>query len=490
MSTTELSDEQGTATADTRNAVDTGANVVNLRAQMSPTASAIQGVLYASIVVGLLYALTTFQGISFDAPFRALAALAGLMAFGLFRRINITAHWRIGRRGSPGTRMLLNWLVVVAALLAIAYLTQYSAYFARSVTVSWFLLTPLTLTAVNLLFRWIYIRALPDSASARSAVMVFAGDAARSFSTRLRESREYQVHGYFDDRDAQRVGGIGDLPLLGRTRELAPYVRRHRIDVVFVVLPVGGSHRAVGLFEELGDTTASVYFVPDFDVFDQFETRLHSIASTPVLEIVESPIHGVDGLIKHLFDLMFASAALLALSPLLLVIALWVKLDSPGPVLFRQKRYGLNGREFWVYKFRSMVVGDVKLADSQQATRGDPRITRSGRFIRRTSIDELPQFFNVLKGEMSVVGPRPHTVAHNEFYRGQVRRYMSRHKVKPGVTGLAQVSGLRGETAQIERMEERIKFDLEYIRSWSLWLDIQIIFRTVVMVLRHDDNAY
>jgi putative colanic acid biosynthesis UDP-glucose lipid carrier transferase len=245
----------------------------------------------------------------------------------------------------------------------------------------------------------------------------------------------------------------------------------------------------VGLFEALGDTTASVFYVPDFGVFDQFQARVIEVESMPVLEIIETPIYGVDGLIKQLFDKVFSIAALLFAGIPMLVIALLIRLDSPGPILFRQRRYGLNGREFRVLKFRTMYTGSERVADTRQATRGDPRITPIGHFLRRTSLDELPQFINVLLGDMSVVGPRPHTVDHNEYYRKEIKRYMSRHKVKPGVTGLSQVSGLRGETADVGSMAERIRMDIEYIRNWSLMLDVGIILQTVVKVFK-DRNAY
>lgn len=461
-----------------------------MRAPMSTTASVVQGTLYAAIVVGVLWAIVRFTSTEFDGPYRVLATLAALLSFGAMRRINIAVPWRTGRRGSPGSRMLLRWGGIVAVLLMIGYLTRFSDYFSRTVMLQWLLLTPLALLTVHAAVQWITQRTMPELAATRRAVLVFVSDAARDFVGRIRESRAYDVQGFFDDRELDRIGGgISETPHLGHTRDLVRYVHEQRIDVVFVVLPVGGSHRAVALFESLGDTTASVYFVPDFDIFSQFETRVHSVESTPVLEIVETPIYGVDGLLKQVFDLFFSLFALLAMALPMAIIALLVKASSPGPVLFKQKRYGLNGKEFFVYKFRSMVVGDAKVSDTQQATREDPRITPVGRFIRRTSLDELPQFLNVLKGEMSVVGPRPHTIAHNEYYRSQVRRYMNRHKVKPGVTGLAQVCGLRGETAQLERMEERIRLDLVYIRNWSLWFDITIIVRTIVMMFR-DRNAY
>jgi putative colanic acid biosynthesis UDP-glucose lipid carrier transferase len=295
--------------------------------------------------------------------------------------------------------------------------------------------------------------------------------------------------GFFEDRDMERIGGpIEGMAYLGKARNVAQYVRDHNIDVVFIVLPDDGGRRALALIDDLGDTTASVYYVPDFLIINLFEAQVREIEGVTVLEVAETPFYGADGMLKQLFDFVFSLSVIVMLSPLLLLVALAVKLSSPGPVIFKQRRYGLNGKRFEVYKFRSMYTGH-KDSDTRQATRGDSRITAVGRFIRRTSIDELPQFFNVLKGDMSVVGPRPHTVAHNEYYRKAVKRYMVRHKVKPGLTGWAQVHGLRGETAQVEQMEERIRRDLEYIKNWSPMLDIRIIFMTVVMIFR-DKNAY
>ena len=288
-----------------------------------------------------------------------------------------------------------------------------------------------------------------------------------------------------------RIGGsLDSVSYMGKVRSVAQYVRDHNIDVVFVVLPDDGGRRALSILDELGDTTASVYYVPDFVIINLFEAQVREVEGITVLEVAETPFYGADGVLKQLFDFAFSLSVIICLMPLLLLIALIIKLTSRGPVIFSQRRYGLNGQRFMVYKFRSMYVGEINAnSDTQQASRNDPRITPIGRFIRRTSIDELPQFFNVLKGEMSVVGPRPHTVAHNEYYRKAVKRYMVRHKVKPGLTGWAQVNGLRGETAQLERMEERIRHDLEYIKGWSPFLDIKIIFMTIMMIFR-DKNAY
>ncbi|MES1163086.1 MAG: exopolysaccharide biosynthesis polyprenyl glycosylphosphotransferase, partial [Rhizobacter sp.] len=208
----------------------------------------------------------------------------------------------------------------------------------------------------------------------------------------------------------------------------------------------------------------------------------------PVVGICETPFTGTNSLVKRVSDIVLASVILVLIAPVLLVIAIGVKLSSPGPVIFKQRRNGLDGGEITVWKFRSMTTQDN--GDSvPQATRDDPRITRFGAFIRRTSLDELPQFFNVLQGRMSIVGPRPHAVAHNEQYRALIKAYMVRHKVKPGITGWAQVNGHRGETDTIEKMQARVEYDLEYLRNWSLGLDLQIIARTVRLVF-FDRHAY
>ncbi len=237
------------------------------------------------------------------------------------------------------------------------------------------------------------------------------------------------------------------------------------------------------------DTTASVYFVPDAFAFDLIQGRLVEIDGMPALSICDTPFHGMDAVLKRTMDLVLAGLAVVVVSPVMLTVAAAVKLTSKGPAIFRQRRYGLNGEEILVYKFRSMITTEDG-AVIRQATRSDSRITPVGRFIRKTSLDELPQLFNVLTGKMSLVGPRPHAVAHNEEYRKLISGYMIRHKVRPGITGLAQVNGQRGETDTLEKMAERVRIDLEYLRHWSPWLDIVILFKTVWMLVRGSKNAY
>ncbi len=286
--------------------------------------------------------------------------------------------------------------------------------------------------------------------------------------------------GYFDDRN--RLGENGKLlnvNLAGDFERLIKLAKKGLVDIVYVTLPLRAELRIKSIIEELSDSTVSVHFVPDLFIFDMLGSKLSYLKGIPIISILDTPFYGVDGAMKRFFDVIFSIAALSIIVFPLLVISIAIYLTSPGPVIFKQRRYGFRGEEIIVWKFRSMTVCE----DSDkiiQAKRNDPRITKLGAFLRRTSLDELPQFINVLQGRMSVVGPRPHAVAHNEFYRGQVKGYMLRHKVKPGITGLAQVNGYRGETDTLEKMEGRIQQDLKYIRNWSLWLDIKIILLTII----------
>jgi putative colanic acid biosynthesis UDP-glucose lipid carrier transferase len=246
--------------------------------------------------------------------------------------------------------------------------------------------------------------------------------------------------------------------------------------------------RILDVLNELKDTTASIYFVPDMFVTDLIQGNSGAVCGMPVISVCETPFTGTNGIIKWVSDKILALVILTLISPILLAIGLAVKLGSPGPVIFKQRRYGLDGEEILVYKFRSMTVCEDG-GSIQQAQKNDKRITRLGAFLRKTSLDELPQFFNVLQGRMSIVGPRPHAVAHNELYRSLIKGYMIRHKVKPGITGWAQVNGYRGETETLDKMQSRIDYDLDYLRNWSLKLDLKIIVKTVLVVFK-DQAAY
>jgi putative colanic acid biosynthesis UDP-glucose lipid carrier transferase len=294
--------------------------------------------------------------------------------------------------------------------------------------------------------------------------------------------------GFFDFRSVDRLPRDTHGHLAGQCKDVAAVVRRHAVNAIYIALPMSNAPRMEEMLEEFRDTTASIYFVPDIFAFDLVQARCVEINGIPMLSICDTPFHGMNAVQKRAADIVLSSLALLVCWPALLMAAIAVKLSSPGPALFKQRRYGLHGEEIVVYKFRSMTVcedGSVVV----QAKREDERITAVGRFLRRTSLDELPQLFNVLEGQMSFVGPRPHAVAHNEEYRKLISGYMIRHKVRPGMTGWAQVHGLRGETSTVEQMRLRVEYDLDYLRQWSLWLDLKILAKTAVIVLR-GRNAY
>jgi len=294
--------------------------------------------------------------------------------------------------------------------------------------------------------------------------------------------------GYFDDRGDDRVHTDSSSKRLGNLKDVAAYVTEHSVREVYITLPLGSQPRIVELLEDIQGTTASLFFVPDVFGISIIQGRLQDMNGVPVVGICETPFTGTNELMKRISDIVLSSLILILISPVLLAIAIGVKLSSPGPAIFRQRRNGLDGSEIVVYKFRSMTVQDNGSV-VRQVTRNDARVTPFGAFIRRSSLDELPQFINVLQGRMSIVGPRPHAVAHNEQYRQLIKAYMVRHKVKPGITGWAQVNGHRGETDTIEKMQARVEYDLEYLRNWSLGLDLQIIVRTIRLVF-FDRHAF
>jgi putative colanic acid biosynthesis UDP-glucose lipid carrier transferase len=285
------------------------------------------------------------------------------------------------------------------------------------------------------------------------------------------------------------LGDDLELPLTGRIDSVADFVRSNRVDQIYIALPMASQPRILRLLNDLRDTTASIFFVPDIFLYDLIQARVDLAAGMPVVAVCETPFHGTTGVIKRLSDVLIAVGVLLLAGLPMIGIALAIRLGSPGPAIFRQRRYGLDGREIVVWKFRTMYVQEDG-GQVRQATVGDERITPIGRLLRCNSLDELPQFFNVLQGRMSVVGPRPHAVSHNEIYRKLISGYMIRHKVKPGITGWAQVNGARGETDTIDKMKRRIEFDLEYLRNWSLRLDLQIVARTVLKMVRRDPEVH
>jgi putative colanic acid biosynthesis UDP-glucose lipid carrier transferase len=383
-----------------------------------------------------------------------------------------------------------SWIGMLAILLLCGYATRSLGFFDQDVVMVWALATPALQWLAVLVGRTIIKRRAAQVQARRTAVVIGAGPLGVKVAKALREAHDQGIDfvGYFDDRTDERVHPEAMPQRAGSLKEASPYIRAHGIREVYITLPLGSQPRIVELLEELQGTTASIYFVPDVFGISIIQGRLQDLNGVPVVGICETPFTGTNELVKRISDIVLASIILVLISPLLLLIAIGVKLSSPGPAIFRQKRNGLDGEEITVYKFRSMRTMDNGPV-VKQATKADPRITRFGAFLRRTSLDELPQFVNVLQGRMSIVGPRPHAVAHNELYRQLIKAYMVRHKVKPGITGWAQVNGCRGETETVEKMQARVEYDLEYLRNWSLGFDLRIIARTIKLVF-FDRNAY
>lgn len=424
----------------------------------------------------------------FREPFHGPYIILAILVFSL------TFPGRAPRGTSPGAiarDVLSGWALIVGLLLMLGWATRTLGSFDERVLLAWVALTPVIMFSANLLAPILLPRLLAVEGIKRRAVIAGGGSLGRQLAARINNTPYLgvEVAGFFDDRASERLDGMAADRLLGSVDRLADYVKRNKVDLIYVALPMASQPRILKLLDELCDTTASVYFVPDIFLFDLIQARMDSIGGIPVLAVCETPFYGVNGIVKRISDVILASLILTLITPVLAAVALGVKLSSPGPILFRQRRYGLDGQEIIVYKFRSMTVTEDG-AVVKQATKNDARVTHFGAFIRRTSLDELPQFINVLQGRMSIVGPRPHAVAHNEMYRKLIKSYMIRHKVKPGITGWAQVNGLRGETETIEKMKARIEYDLDYLRHWSLKFDLAIIWKTIFVVFKKPATAY
>ncbi|MFA7349539.1 MAG: undecaprenyl-phosphate glucose phosphotransferase [Methylotenera sp.] len=385
-----------------------------------------------------------------------------------------------------------QWFVIVGILLFFGYATDYLNQFAQQVVLLWVVVTPLVLISAHLLAAK-YLTSKHYIASVkRTAVIVGVNELSNQLQDRINSSAELaiEVKGFFDvvSESYSRQESLHDIQLIGSVTQLPTYVKLHKIDLIYIALPPSLHEEILTVLDDLKDTTASIYFVPNFFIADLIQARIDDIDGMPVVAVCETPFSGFNGFVKGLSDLVLATIILCLISPILITLGFGVKLSSPGPVLFKQRRYGLDGHEIVVYKFRSMTVTE----DGDKVTQAkvnDKRVTRFGKFIRKTSLDELPQFINVLQGRMSIVGPRPHAVSHNEMYRKVIKGYMVRHKVKPGITGWAQVNGFRGETETVDSMKSRIEYDLDYLKKWSLSLDLKIILKTILLVFR-DSKAY
>jgi len=384
----------------------------------------------------------------------------------------------------------ISWLFVASLLLFFSYAAHLLRYFYPKAILALLWITPVCLIIAGWLLRFSAPFILRMQGPRNRAVIVGMNEQGFTLANSLTFNKliSTDLIGFFEDRSEDRQLRDDRFSFLGNFSALPLYVKLNNINTIYFSLPMINQPRIMNILNELKDTTASIYFVPDNFITDMIQGHMGQIDGIPVEGICETPFQGLNSIVKRLSDIFFSIFILILLSPLLLLISVAVKLSSPGPVIFQQRRYGLDGKEILVYKFRSMTVCEDG-SQIIQAGKQDKRIMPLGAFLRKTSLDELPQFINVLQGRMSVVGPRPHAVAHNELYRTQIKGYMIRHKVKPGITGWAQVNGLRGETDTLQKMKDRIDFDLDYLRNWSLQLDLHIVMKTVLVIFK-GSNAY
>ena len=449
----------------------------------------VQAVMPALVAVASLYATIVFFGIVFNRSSEAIIIVAVLCLILVQAPREVTTQLTSARISSVAD-VIFRWLLLLAVMLAIGYVTKSLTDYPRRIFMTWAVVTPVALIFSTLAMQEVMHHFLMNAFENRTAIFAGYNNSSLELARRLKNNpaMRLKVSGFFDDRSSDRLGMESDATLVGSLSDLSSYVKEHGTDVIFIALPIRHVKRVMNLLDDLRDTTASIYYVPDVFVFDLIQARSGEIHGIPVVAMCETPFYGYRGVTKRLTDIALSVVILLLFLPLLLLIAVLVKFSSPGPVIFKQRRYGLDGQEIAVYKFRTMTVtedGD----QVRQASKSDSRVTRIGGILRRASLDELPQLINVLQGRMSLVGPRPHAVAHNEEYRKLIKGYMVRHKVLPGITGLAQVNGCRGETSQLEEMEARVNYDLDYLRRWTPMLDIKIILLTAVRIFR-DDKAY
>jgi putative colanic acid biosynthesis UDP-glucose lipid carrier transferase len=426
-------------------------------------------------------------------PESSNATIVAILGFSIAAELcSLYRPWRIERLHVEIRTVLVAWLWTMATMAILAFATKVSQEYSRVISFGWFLVAPLVLCGWRLTLRSVLRALRARGRNIRRAVLVGATASARELCEQIDERpwMGIRVQGFYDDRTPDSCENLDDwaCPHLGNLTELVKACRAGQVDAVYIALPLRAEPRIAEVMRELADTTATVYLVADFFHYDLIGARMRSFGRVALISMHDTHFHGLSWGLKRLEDIVVGSMILALISIPMLIIALLVRITSRGNVFFRQRRYGLNGKEIRILKFRTMTVCEDG-PQITQAKKNDARVTPLGRFLRRTSLDELPQFLQVIMGEMSIVGPRPHAVAHNESYRSLIPGYMLRHKVKPGITGWAQVNGWRGETPDVSWMRKRVEHDLEYIGRWTVAWDIKIILLTI-FGRRKNQNAF
>jgi putative colanic acid biosynthesis UDP-glucose lipid carrier transferase len=431
--------------------------------------------------IALLWLSAWFYGADWQEHYTYIGMLSSVLFVFLAQTRGLYRSWR-GRPFFSSMRMITQaWLMTWVGLVVLIFILKDGENFSRATLLIWGVGTPMILIGYRLVIRQSLSQIRKQGINNRRIAILGAGKVGQQLADIIQKNTwlGYQIIGFYDDNLALHNTRPAQLPILGTSEHILAHSQQNQFEELYICLPMRAEKKIKQLLNQLTDSTCIVKFVPDLFSFDLMHAKWTDLNGLPIVSVYDTPLNSSSAkVIKRIEDIVLSSLILLMISPLLAAISIGVKLSSKGPVFFKQKRYGLNGREIQVYKFRSMTTMDNGHIINQ-AQKNDPRITRFGAFIRRTSLDELPQFINVIQGRMSIVGPRPHANAHNEQYRKLVPKYMQRHLVKPGITGWAQINGWRGETDTLEKMEKRIEYDLHYINNWSIWLDIRIIILTV-----------
>jgi len=427
--------------------------------------------------------LTTIKIGSFPGSYQLLAGVTSLIVALIYKANGVYLF-----RPSLFDRflsLLRGWTTVFIILIVLGFVTKSSETYSREVTASWFIIALL-----GQMGAYLFVSLMQSKAKSTviPSLLIGARPLGRHLASHINTNKwiSDKFVGVIEDDDIlKRQWDVDSVPVLGNIEDVHSIIKVHHIRRVYIALPMQQATLVKPLYLGLADTNIDVIWAPDIFGVNLINHSIREVAGVPLISLSETPMIGSSAFLKATSDVLVASTALILLSPVMLITAALIKMTSPGPILFKQMRHGWDGRLIQVWKFRSMRVHDQGTVITQ-ASKGDDRITPIGRFIRRSSIDELPQLFNVLAGTMSIVGPRPHAIQHNEYYSGRIRAYMSRHRVKPGLTGLAQVNGFRGETQTLESMADRVQYDLAYINNWSIWLDFKIMLRTVFVLTGKD----
>lgn len=443
------------------------------------------------VTVTMIYFLV-LSAMSIDIAASSLILLfISIISFMLFAEaFDLYRSWR-----TESTTMLIKhaafaWLVTAMVVISFAYFFPSLASYSKLTILLWLAVTGPSLMAWRIVFREILFFQRRQGHNSRSAIVIGATSSGYNLAMQIIENDQLGIRfkGIFDDRAPERLPHEFQNQVLGTVKDALKLAKENQIDYIYVAMPMSAEKRITDILNQCSDTTCNVYIIPNFFIYNLLNARWQTVGSVQTLSVFDTPFQGANDVLKRIEDIVVSIMILSIIAIPMLFIALAVKMTSKGPAIFKQNRYGLDGKEIKVYKFRSMTTQDNGEA-VKQATKNDSRITPLGAFLRKTSLDELPQFINVLQGRMSIVGPRPHAVAHNEEYRALIEGYMLRHKVKPGITGWAQINGFRGETETVNKMVKRVEYDLDYIHRWSVWFDLKIIFKTVFKGFV-DKNAY